>query len=284
MMTDRMYVLDPATAVFRTVAIPVPRANPRALEIDGRGRWWVVLGAPNMVARFDPADSAWRTFRVGMYAHSVALAADGSAWVNGHFTRAPELIGRVDEASGGVDTVALPTHPTLGKGPGGPIPYEIRVAPDGVVWMSELHGNRLLSYDPRTRRVAAVEMPVPHAGPRRFDVDARGVLWIPAYGANALVRFDPRTRRFTRYAIPIADAVPYVARVDHATGAVWIGTSAADAVLRFDPAAARFTTYPLPSRGALVRHLAIDPRTRDVWLAYGASPGIPARIARLSPR
>jgi len=46
----------------------------------------------------------------------------------------------------------------------------------------------------------------------------------------------------------------------------------------------RFAVYPLPSRGALIRHIAIDPRTHDVWLAYGASPGIPARIARLSLR
>jgi streptogramin lyase len=62
---------------------------------------------------------------------------------------------------------------------------------------------------------------------------------------------------------------------------VWIGTSAADAVLRFDTRRQRFTVYDLPSKGALVRHLAIDARTNDVWLAYGASPGIPARVARL---
>ena len=42
-----------------------------------------------------------------------------------------------------------------------------------------------------------------------------------------------------------------------------------------------FETFPLPSRGALVRHLAVDPNSGAVWLAYGASPGIPARVARV---
>jgi streptogramin lyase len=54
-----------------------------------------------------------------------------------------------------------------------------------------------------------------------------------------------------------------------------------DAVLSFEPRTRRFVVYELPTSGALVRHIAIDPRTRDVWLAYGASPGIPARVARL---
>jgi virginiamycin B lyase len=292
MMTGRMYVLDPRTGAMDTVGVPVPRANPRAVEIDAAGRWWVALGGPQRVAVHDPAqgrgDAAWRTFATGMYPHSVALGRDGEGWFNGHFTRAPELIGRVSLATGRVDSMALAPHPTLAQVPGGPIPYEIRVAPDGVVWTSELSGNRLVAHDPRTGRTWAVTMPEPHSGPRRFDVDGEGVLWIPAYAGNALVRYDPRTQRFTRVALPIHDAVPYVARVDRASGDVWIGTSAADAVLRYAPRTGRFAVYPLPTRGALVRHLAIDPRPRDgmrdVWLAYGAAPGPAARIARLSVR
>jgi streptogramin lyase len=75
-----------------------------------------------------------------------------------------------------------------------------------------------------------------------------------------------------------------VARVDPRDGAVWLGTAAADVLLRYDPATGRFDTIPLPGRGALVRHLAVDPRNGAVWLAYGASPGIPAKIARVMVR
>jgi virginiamycin B lyase len=165
---------------------------------------------------------------------------------------------------------------------GGPIPYEIRVAPDGRIWTSELQGNRLFAYDPETRQFDVFTMPETWSGPRRFDIDRRGILWIPAYASNELVRLDPATRKFTRFPLPEPDAVPYVVRVDDDTHRIWVGTSAADVVLSYDEAVNRFTTYPLPSRGAIVRHLAIDPRTHDLWIAYGASPGrIPAKVARL---
>ena len=79
------------------------------------------------------------------------------------------------------------------------------------------------------------------------------------------------------------DALPYVVRADPRDGALWIGTGAADVVFRYDPGAHRFDTYSLGTRGAMIRHLAIDPARNAVWLAYGASPGIHARIARLVP-
>jgi streptogramin lyase len=216
-----------------------------------------------------------------MYAHSVALGRDGRAWANGHFTRAPELVASVDPTSGSVRKYELPMHPTMGSQPGGPIPYEIRVAPDGRVWTSELQGNRLIALDPGTGSSTAHVMPTSFSGPRRFDIDAAGILWIPAYSSNELVRYDAATKTFRRFPLPIRDAVPYVVRIDHGSGMIWLGTSAADVVLSFDPRWERFVVYELPSSGALVRHLAIDPRTHDVWIAYGASPGIAARVARL---
>ena len=284
MFTDRIYVLEPTTGVRSEVPIPVQRANPRAIEVAPDGRWWVVLGAPNALAEFDPVRRTWTSHGVGVYAHSVAIGRDGRAWFNGHFTRAPELIGAVDARTGEVGTHEVPPHPVLAARAGGPIPYELRVAPDGRVWLSELAGNRLIAFDPATAGFETFEMPVPHSGPRRFDIDAAGIVWIPAYAANALVRLDPEDGRFETIPMPAADAVPYVVRVDHRRGALWIGTSANDVLYRYEPVARRFTAVPLPSRGALVRHLAIDPRSGDVWVAYGASPGIPARVARVQVR
>ena len=212
----------------------------------------------------------------------MALGTD-RAWFNGHFTHSPELIGYVDMVSGAVKTIAVPDHPAMGKGPGGPIPYEIRVAPDGRLWGGELQGNRLFAYAPANGTFTMYDMPMAHSGPRRFDIDAQGIVWIPAYAANALFRLDPATGSITEIPLPVKDAVPYVVRVDPRNGALWIGTSAADALFRYDPATGQFASYPLPSHGALVRHMAIDPKSGAVWLAYGESPGMPARIARVAP-
>ena len=120
--------------------------------------------------------------------------------------------------------------------PAGRVPYEQRLAPDGTVWMSELIGNRMVSLDPRSGTSSTYDMPRPHSGPRRFDIDRDGVLWIPAYSGNALVRSIPRSGQFTEFPLPVADAVPYVARVHPRTGDIWIGTAAADAIFRFEPA------------------------------------------------
>ena len=89
MFTDRMYLLNPADGRFETVAIPVQRANPRAVELSADGRWWVVFGAPNAIGVYDPRSGNWQTHDVGAYPHSIALDSSGSAWFNGHFTADP---------------------------------------------------------------------------------------------------------------------------------------------------------------------------------------------------
>jgi streptogramin lyase len=218
---------------------------------------------------------------IGVYPHSVGVDRAGRVWFNGHFTRDPEQLGFVDPATGGITLRDVPPHPELAKVPGGPVPYELRIAPDGAVWISELAGNRLVRHDPMRNTFRTFDMPTPHSGPRRFDFDARGMLWIPEYAGGKLTRLDPATGRFTQWELPMKDAAPYVVRVDRQRGDVWIGTGAADAVFRFDPQTAQFTTYELPTRGALVRHRDIDRRTGDVWAAYGASPGVAARVARI---
>jgi virginiamycin B lyase len=277
MFSGAMYVLEPESGEFSRVEIPVEQANPRAVEIDRQGRWWVVLGNPRQLARFDGEN--WSTFDVGVYAHSVALDSAGGAWVNGHFTRQPELLVGIDR-QGNAEQVTLPDHPDLAARPGGPVPYELRTGPDGRIWMSELQGNRMIAYDPATRTSRAYGLPSPSSGPRRFDVGQDGAVWIPAYGAGSLLRLDPSSGAVREISLPIEDAAPYVVRID-ASGGVWIGTGAADALFRYDPATGRFETIRLPTRGAVVRHMAIDRRNGDVWLAYGESPGkVPARIAR----
>ncbi len=279
MFTNGMYVLDPADGSFSTVNIPVARANPRAVELDRDGKWWIVLGNPQMVAVYDPSKLEWKTHEVGMYPHSIALDSAGAAWYNGHFTVNPELIGRV--ANGATRTFEVPAHPVKSAQAGGPVPYELRTARDGGIWGSELQGNRVFRFDPRTEKFRTWDLPTSHAGPRRLDVDARGNVWIPQYGVGNIALLEPATDKITEIALPISNTAPYIARVDNKRNVVWIATGAGDVVFRYDPATKRFTSFELPATGALVRHMAIDQRNGDVWLAYSASPGIPSRVARV---
>lgn len=283
MFTHRMYLLDPSTGDWTTEAIPVAGANPRALDLDDRGRWWVVLGGPGRVAVHDPATGGWDQVDVGMYAHSIMVGPDGRGWVNGHFTADPERVAAVDVDEGTVETFEVPTEEGTPYAES-TIPYGLRVADDGTVWGTQLRGNRLLRLDPGTGTVDQWTLPISHAGPRRPDLDAAGHVWIPLYSANALARFDPATEDFQVWPFPVEGALPYVARVDRTRGTVWIGTGHGDVAAAFDPATETFTLFPLPTRGALIRHLDVDEPRGEVWFAYGASPGIPGRILRLAPR
>ena len=95
MFSHRMWVLDPTRGTFDGVDIPIEKANPRALEIDAAGDWWVVFGARHMIGRYSPTSRTWRTWPGGFYPHSLALAPDGGVWINGHFTHSPEWAQQV---------------------------------------------------------------------------------------------------------------------------------------------------------------------------------------------
>ncbi len=280
MFSHVMYTLDPAAGRFTETPIPVQGANPRALDLGADGAWWVLLGGPQKVAKYDAKSSQWQTFDLGMYPHSVGLDREGGVWFNGHFTKNPAVIARLDPQSGAIQRYEIPNSDRPVE-ESGPIPYEIRAAPDGTMWGSELAGNRVYSFDRATEQFTTYHMPTPHSGPRRLDIAGDGTVWIPEYAGNALTKLDPRTGRFTRYPYPSADALPYVVRIDRTRGIVWIATAANDAVAVFDPRTERFVEYPLPTRGALIRHIDIDAKSGALWAAYGPAPAIAPKIARV---
>jgi virginiamycin B lyase len=277
-LSGLMYVLDPETGAFSQRSIPVPNANPRALSVDAYGIWWVLLGGPEQIARFDPAVEAWETWPIGMHPHSIVREEDGRIWFNGHFSKSPEQIGVLDPATGDVTTYDVPSTPMPDGG--STIPYGLRRGPDGMIWGTQLVGNRLMRFDPATERFTLYDLPTSYSGPRRLDVAPDGTVWIPQYAAGKLARFDPATETFREYDLPIDDALPYIVRVDAERGWVWIATSGADALLRFFPDEERFTVHPLPTPRSIVRHLDLDPATGTLWLSYGNFPATHPKIVK----
>jgi streptogramin lyase len=275
-----MYVLDPRTAEFSTVKIPLDMANPRALDVDRDGNWWVMCGAPKKVARYTVATKQWDVFDIGMYPHSTMVDAKNRVWFNGHFTNKPILIGFLDGTSGEVSTIEVPANP-MPASTGGPIPYGLRVAPDGTVWSTELAGNRLVHLNPATGIIKTYTMPTTHSGPRRLDVGPDGAVWIPEFARGRLAHFDPKSEALTEHNFPTANSLPYCARVDHRRGYVWISQCANDAIARFDPRTETFTEFRLPTRMAFIRHLDVDSETGEVWATYSHSPGMHPRVVRL---
>jgi len=274
MNTGQMYTLDPETGAWTTTP---GVSNPRALAIDADGVWWMLLGSPRQIQRLDPDTGETERFDIGVYPHSIALAEDGRVWFNAHFSKEPETLGVLDPATGTIETIEVPS-PRQPDG-GSTIPYGLRIDADGVLWGTQLIGNRLMRYDPSTEQFGLFELPTSHSGPRRPDIGPDGRIWIPEFAAGKLAVFDPATETFTEHALPVPDALPYIVRVAE-DGVVWVATGAADAVLRFDPSSTQWTVHPLPTRGALVRHMELD-ADGSAWVAYGNVPAIDPKVAHI---
>ena len=279
MFSDDMYSLDPASGEFTRYDLPA-NANPRAVELDDQGTWWIAFGSPNQVARFDPQTEELTTYSIGMYAHSVAIDSAGHAWANGHFRANPGKVVRINPQDGTKQVFDIPDNNTSNL-TGLPISYDLRVDANDVVWGSDLNWNRIYKLDPQTGEVTHYELPTSTSGPRRFDFDADGNLWIPEFSGGRLAMFDPDSETFTEWATPTKNAEPYVVKVDKQRNAVWIGYAAANRVARFDPVTETFVEYPLPTPLALIRHLAVDEASGDVWFSYHHVPTAQDIVARL---
>ena len=279
MFSDDMYSLDPVSGEFTRYDLP-PNANPRAVEIDAQGAWWIVLGNPHQVARFDPQTEELTTYSIGMYAHSIAIDAAGNVWANGHFKANPGQVVRIEPQDGAIQAFDIPDNNTSNL-TGRPISYDLRVDANDVVWGSDLNWNRIYKLEPQTGEVIHYELPDSTSGPRRFDFDADGNLWIPEFSGGRLAMFNPDNETFTEWTPPTKNAEPYVVKVDKQRNRVWIGYAAANRVARFDPATETFIEYPLPTPFALIRHLAVDEATGDVWFSYHHVPTAQDRVARL---
>ena len=279
MFSDDMYALDPTSGDFTRYDLPA-NANPRAVEVDAQGAWWLTFGNPHQVARFDPQTEELTTYSIGMYAHSIAIDSNGNAWANGHFKANPGQVVRINAQDGAIQRFDIPDNNTSNL-TGLPISYDLRVDANDTVWGSDFNWNRIYRLDPQTGEVVHFELPEPTSGPRRFEFDAAGNLWIPEFSGGRLAMFDPNNQTFTEWDTPTKNAEPYVVKVDKQRNNVWIGYAAANRVTRFDPVTETFVEYPLPTPFALIRHMAIDEATGDVWFSYHHVPTAQDMVARL---
>ena len=155
--------LDPVSGEFTRYDLP-PNANPRAVELDAQGAWWIVFGSPNQIAQFDPQTEELTTYSIGMYAHSIAIDSAGHAWANGHFRANPGKVVRINPQDGTRQVFDIPDNNSSNR-TGLPISYDLRIDANDVVWGSDLNWNRIYKLEPQTGAVTHYELPNSTSGP-----------------------------------------------------------------------------------------------------------------------
>jgi streptogramin lyase len=299
----------PRGGYLRGAAQPVgttsARQAPHSVEYGEDGRLWITHALGSEIAAFDPSTGEmqhWSLPRGSYYPHTLRVRG-GSVWFTVTLTN---QLGRLDTSKNGFELLPLAASTveqrlapgmlgaTFGlasfwpgedrqvdfnltrlSSRGGqvlPAPYGIDRAPDGRIYFTQLYGNRLGRYDPRTGTLE--HWPTPFVGPRRLAVAPDGRVWIPAFGSNLLAVFDPASHSFRTFALPcpppIEDA-PYAVNVQPTTGDVWVTSTTEDVLYRFDPRAESFIVYPLPTRGAFMREIEFGP-AGEVCTTYSNLP------------
>ena len=179
-------------------------------------------------------------------------------------------------------------------------------APDGSIFITVMHGDRIARFDPKTHQFR--EWDLPHGShPHGLLVDKQGIVYYTGNGNGTIGRLDPATGKVTAFKAPsggsphtivqAADGIIWftvqegrIGRLDPASGeireyktrggpyglalskdgAVWFCQLSGDRLGRVDPATGAVTEVEVP-RGSGPRRVAATPDGSILWVAFYGS-------------
>ena len=246
--------LDPETGDVREARLPSGSA-PHGVVTGPDGAAWVTDQGLDAIVRVTPGSFDVEVFPApGTAPHTPVFDADGILW----FTGAAGWIGRLDPATGDVETFRAP------RGPG---PYGIAVTPSKALWFVSLQQSYLGRVDKATGDISVIEPPTANAGTRRVWSDSSGRLWISYWNAGMIAVYDPADASWREWDLPGTGNQAYSLYVDE-TDAVWASDFGQNSVVRFDPVTETFLSFESDRANAAVRQM--HGRPGEAW---GAESG-----------
>lgn len=160
-------------------------------------------------------------------------------------------------------------------------PHSLAESTDGRFYMTDLIGNSIGVFDPKTKRFEHYDVGAGALYPHTIRADKAGVLWFTVAFSNHVGRFDPKTKDMKLLKLPdtpslsiVGGPSPYGIDVDPRDGSVWYAKLAADKIGRIDPQTLEIREFDSPVRGP--RRQRFDAQG-NLWVA-GFSEGAIARI------
>jgi virginiamycin B lyase len=253
--------IDPRTGEIKEFQLPA-RSEPHSITSDEAGNIWYMGNGNGTVGKLDPKSGKITVYELPDPRVNPERKLDPHTPVfrNGilFFTvHSGNMAGRLNPATGDIKLIAMPKDIR---------PYDIKVGPDGALWMG---CNRpicsIYRMDPET--MALREYPLPRQGTlaRRIAFTSDGILWFANTGLGSIGRLDLRTGAVKEWQTPSGPkSAPYALEV--VDDIVWFNESGKrpDPLVRFDPKTERFQSWPIPSTdgvyGGLLRNMMV---TRD---------------------
>jgi virginiamycin B lyase len=131
--------------------------------------------------------------------------------------------------------------------------------PDGNIYISVMHGDRIARFDTKTQKFYEWDLP-PGAHPHGLLVDKDGKVWYTGNGNGTIGELDPRTGKVIEHRAPSGGS-PHTLVIEDGGAAIWF-TSQSGYVGRLDRKSGKVTEYRMPGGPY---GLAID-KEGKVWV------------------
>jgi len=182
-----------------------------------------------------------------------ALVAANTALAGGsNYTVSP---GSIAKFEGKVQEWPVPT-PEFARDPA--------PAPDGSIFISVMHGNKIARFDPKTQKFKEWDLPR-GAHPHGVLVDANNTAWYTGNGNGTIGHLDPATGKVTEYKTP-SGGDPHTL-VSDGKGTIWFTMQGAGRVGRLDVSSGKIVEYQMPGNPY---GLALD-QQGNVWVCRMAA-------------
>jgi virginiamycin B lyase len=116
------------------------------------------------------------------------------------------------------------------------------IAPDGSIFISVMHGDKIAHFDPTTQKFTEWDLPS-GAHPHGLLVDRRGIVWYTGNGNGTIGRLDPKTGKVTESKAP-SGGDPHTLVIDDA-GIIWFTVQGGNRVGRMDTATGKITEFKM---------------------------------------
>ena len=137
-------------------------------------------------------------------------------------------------------------------------------APDGSIFISVMHGNKIARFDPKTEKFKEWDLPR-GAHPHGVLVDADNTAWYTGNGNGTIGHLDPATGKVTEYKTP-SGGDPHTL-VSDGKGTIWFTMQGAGRVGRLDVSSGKIVEYKMPGNPY---GLALD-QQGNVWVCRMAA-------------
>lgn len=177
--------------------------------------------------------------------------------------------------------IAPGVHPNLaGKVSEWPVPTpnfarDPAAAPDGSIFISVMHGNKVARFDPVTQTFKEWDLPSGHR-PHGVLVDKQGIVWTTGNGNGTIGRLDPANGKITEFKTPSGRGGPHTLVITDDGATIWFTMQSGDKVASLDTRTGAIREYPT-SGGPY--GLALD-KAGNVWFCRMGDN----KMGRLDPK